>query len=292
MSDGRWPRRWLSFWHRRPLTAKRLVGNLCQNVRVLLAYYDESGDQGREKGSATYTLGGVLVDADDWPDLFDELLELRRSLRDQYRILLRHEVKSNYLIRGSGDLAGLNLSPSERRNVWEQHFEFLGQRSDRVRAYGVVIQKEKMLKWRNPREVSWEYALQRLHQTTRERQSVMIIHDEGDNAATRQLIRKARRLNTPRSAFGTGSLGNQPIRQIIDDAVPRNSAQSYFLQLADLVAYAAFRTVISPSANVAKVCPPDMWSSLQGARWSDANGLARAGLGRGDQPGVVVWPKS
>lgn len=259
---------------------------------VLFAYFDESGDSGQHKGSATYTLGGLLISADAWPDAFDKVLTFRRSLRKDYGILLSHEIKAHSLIRGGGDLKNLGLSPAQRKDVWVKHLELLHE-LDCVRAYAVVIQKERMQVWRDPRDVAWAFALQRLQQVTdAEKETVLIVHDEGDNAGVRGLVRKARRLNVPGSAFGVGNLGNRPIRRILDDAVPRNSKESFFVQMADLIAYSAFRTVIRPGSGAGLVCPQNMWSNLRDARWGDANRLARGAMGRSDQAGVVVWPKS
>lgn len=259
---------------------------------VLMAYFDESGDSGQERGSATYTLGGLLISAHEWPDAFDGVLRFRRRIRRDYGVLLNHEIKATSLIRGGGDLKDLRLAPGQRRAIWEEHLQLLHDLAC-VRAYAVVIHKERITRWRNPRDVAWEFALQRLQQVTAaEDEVVMILHDEGDDPAIRKLVRKARRLNVPGSAFGLGKLGNRPIRQILDDAVPRHSGQSFFIQMADLIAYTGYRTVIPPSKGPGQVCPSDMWGRLGNARWADANGLARTSMGRtGDEPGVVVWPK-
>lgn len=258
---------------------------------MLLAYFDESGDSGQHNGSVTYTLGGLVIQDSDWPDVFDAVLGFRRDLRSTHGILLSDEVKATSLIRGGGDLKRHHIDPPQRRAIWEKHFDFLST-VDAVRAYSVVINKTKLMRWRNPRDISWEFALQRLHHATQaENETVMIIHDEGDDLAVRQIIRKARRLNVPGSAFGLGNLGNQPIRRIIDDAVPRNSQHSFLIQFADLIAYAGFRTVIPPGRSAASVCSSAMWDRLGQARWEAANNLARGQMGRPDQPGVVVWPK-
>lgn len=260
---------------------------------MLLSYFDESGDQGRERGSATYTLGGVLLDAERWPEVFERVLDFRRSLRDRYGLLLRHEVKATYLIRGGGDLKDLGLSPDQRREIWEAHFRLLSTLATDVRVFGVVIAKERLRVWRNPRDLAWEFALQRLRSVTEgEDQTVMILHDEGDDLAIRQMIRKARRLSTPGSAFGSGYLGNMPLKRIVDDGIARNSSSSYLVQMADLVAYAAFRTVIPAGASgPARVCNWTTWELLDDARWADANRVARGDLARHDAVGVVVWPK-
>jgi hypothetical protein len=115
------------------------------------------------------------------------------------------------------------------------------------------------------------------------------MHDEGDTAAIRKLARKSRRAAIAGSRFGTGHL-NVPFNLLIDDPAPRNSAQSYFIQLADLCAYAAFRRIHPPPSHRGAVCPQQTWDELGTAIFGDVNALAR-GTGTGDPVGIVNWPR-
>lgn len=131
--------------------------------------------------------------------------------------------------------------------------------------------------------MAWVGLLQRLERTTsKENTGVLIVHDDGENAAVRRIVRKARRHLVAGSAFGTGTLMN-PLRRLIEDPVPRNSQESYFVQLADLVAYAGWRSHIPPSKGVAQVTGTDLWSQVGSATHSPVNALARRGA-----PGVVL----
>lgn len=97
----------------------------------------------------------------------------------------------------------------------------------------------------------------------------------------RQAMRKARRAGTAGSAFGTGTV-QVPARFFIDDPVPRRSDGSYFVQLADLVAYAAFRYVYPPGAKIAAVVPQKTWDEIGEARFLAVSALA------GGPPKMVV----
>ena len=55
--------------------------------------------------------------------------------------------------------------------------------------------------------------------------------------------------------------------QLLDDPVSRNSTQSYFVQLADLAAYAAFRRHYPPPARPVQIVPKMMWSELGKLFW-------------------------
>lgn len=253
-----------------------------------MAYIDESGDSGQFNGSNTYTLGCVLVRDSEWPDRFDQLLGFRRFLRSKFGILLRDEVKANYLLRGSGDLKRFGFGERIRHDIYRMHMRIAPKLG--LQVFAVVIDKKKVVMWRNPRDIAWGFLLQRLERlSTKSGEPIMVVHDEGDSLAIRGLARKARRANTPGSAFGVGRLV-LPARLIIDDPVPRNSSQSFFIQLADLSAYAAFRTVYAPAPKRSLICPSSMWGELGAARFADANSLATGILGRAAEPGVVVWP--
>lgn len=56
-----------------------------------------------------------------------------------------------------------------------------------------------------------------------------------------------------------------------------------FGQIADLVAYAAFRAVVPPGAAIATVCPQDMWDEIGGATHKAVSGLKPR-----SKPGIVV----
>lgn len=251
---------------------------------MLLAYVDESGNTGDADagGSLTYTLGCVLVDADLWPDAFDELLEFRRRAREKFGIRMRDEIKASYLLRNSGDLRRYGLGPDARRLIYRAELRVI-QRLP-ARAFGVVVDKRnKKLPPGGYFDLAWETLLQRLERTsTDERATFAVFHDEGEDDAIRKWVRRARRHLTSGSAFGPGGM-THPARRLIDDPVPRRSQQSYFIQLADLVAYAAFRAVIPPGAAIAQVCPQTMWDEI-----GPATHTAVASLRPRSRPGIVL----
>jgi hypothetical protein len=183
----------------------------------------------------------------------------------------------------------VGLGDQQRRAIYYQHLR-LASKID-LEVFAVVVQKEKINdRSRNPRDIAWEFLLQRLERTSSTRGTpIVLMHDEGDTAAIRKLARKSRRIATAGSRFGTGRL-NVPFSLLIDDPTPRDSAQSYFIQLADLCAYAAFRRVHPPPPRRGAVCPQQTWDELGTAIFGDANALARS-TGTGDPVGIVIWPR-
>jgi hypothetical protein len=251
---------------------------------MLLAYVDESGNTGPADsgGTVTYTLGCVLVEADLWPAAFDSLLEFRRRLRTTYGVPMRAEIKANYLLRNSGDLRSIALGPGARFLMYRAHMQMLERLP--ARAFAVVIDKRAAA--RPPGgyfDLAWETLMQRLERTsTKERATFVVIHDEGENDAIRKWARRARRYLTAGSAYGVGSF-RHTASLLVDDPVARRSHQSYFVQMADLVAYAAFRAVVAPSMAIARVCPQEMWDEI-----GTATHTAVASLVPRSRPGIVL----
>ena len=79
-------------------------------------------------------------------------------------------------------------------------------------------------------------------------------------------------------------LAQCPFEILLDDPVARDSSDNYFVQWADLVAYAAFRQVVT-----SPWVPQGLWDELGDARLDRANHLERQ-KGSKEPPGLIVWP--
>jgi hypothetical protein len=248
---------------------------------VFFAYVDESGNAGFP-GSRTYVLGCVLVEDHHWPDTFDRLIEFRRWLRDSFGVPVRLEIKANYLLQNTGPFASLSLSESARFAIYRQAMR-LQPKLD-LQTFAVLVDKSNLAAnhpGRTAPDVGWEYLLQRLERfTTRSNTYLHLSHDEGIGDQIRKWARKARRAGSAGSRYGAGVL-KRPFGRLIDDPVSRNSAQSYFVQLADLSAYAAFRRLYPPPARPRQIVPQGMWDELGDARFAPVN------MYSGGPPGIV-----
>jgi hypothetical protein len=231
------------------------------------AYIDESGDSGIG-GSRTYSLGCILIDADDWPDRFNRLIDFRRHLYSLFGLPVRAEIKANYLIRNSGPFRKLRLGEQARFAIYRQAMRLHPKLG--FKTFAILVNKANH-PTRTADALAWEYLLQRLERfTTYDNEVVLVVHDEGNALAVRKLARKSRRAGIAGSMFGTGYL-TRPFNRLLDDPVSRTSGQSYFVQLADLVAYAAFRRHYPPPARPVQIVPQMMWSELGSAAYGEVN---------------------
>lgn len=245
---------------------------------MYLCYMDESGDTGigPRSPTPTYTVAGVLVHETHWVALFEDLIRFRRHLRDAFGLLMRDEVKATQLIRGSGPWAELNVGEGARKRIYRSFMRFQGKTGG-VLTYAVVVDKSQRSSPDDVREHAGRYAFQRIERTMNARnERVLLIPDSGQYHWMRALAREMRRFSQVGSMLGGPSLARPLLRVLIDDPIERDSRQSYFIQLADLNAYAAYRDTIPVSGF-----PRRMWQELGPAI------LWQANMYSGGTPGIV-----
>jgi hypothetical protein len=236
---------------------------------VYLAYMDESGDPGPSSAVPTYTVGLVFVHARDWVTEFERLLTFRRYLRRVFGLKLRVEVKGSELAKGTGPWVSLALRNRTRKRIYRS-FMRLQNRGGVIKSCAIVIDKSdsRTNTTDTARERAWRYTLQRVeHFATDNNETVMLVPDSGQYHWIRGLAREMRRFSFVGSAIYPGTTLRRDLLQIlIDDPVDRNSEESFFIQLADLNAYAAYRNRRPDPAF-----PVGLWNELGGAILREAN---------------------
>lgn len=249
------------------------------------AYVDESGNV--SGASMTFTLGCVLVEGNAWPETFDKLLAYRRWLRQRFGVPVRAELRASNILRNTGDFEALALPEKMRHDIYRQTMRLHHKLG--LSTFAIVIRKRELAAARselNARDVAWDYLFQRLRNVTEAQpigaRTILLAHDEGEAVTIRKLARRARRAGTAGSMFGTGML-RVPFTKLIDDPVPKQSAHSFFIQLADLAAYAAFRRLYPPPPRLVPIVDETTWDELGPAR------RALVTYSR-DPVGIVHWP--
>lgn len=242
---------------------------------VEFAYVDETGNTGSvgRGASRTYTLGCVLVPADGWTSRLQVLTAMRRDIKKTYDIRLRDELKAYYLVRSRGPLKDSGFGDGQLRDIYHRSLSAVTRVSAGV--FAVVIDKLRRMN-RDPFDAAWERLVRQLMvRSTSLDRSIVLVHDQGDNDRIRRMHRRCRQSTAIDGTVCPGLL--------VEDPVPRRSELSYFVQAADLVAYAAFRRIQPPGKSSGLVCDANMWEVLK-AIW-----LTEVSQSRSD--GILVWPE-
>lgn len=250
---------------------------------MYLAYFDESGDSGiANSPTRFFVLSALLIHERDWLGGLDQLVEMRRAIKQKHGISTRPELKSTEIRRGRGPLLSLRWSPVQRAEFFAQLMRSLQRRLAAAHIFAVAIDKVPCAaRGRDPRATAWEFALQRLDRFARDfDERVCVFPDEGHALLIKRLIRRMRRFHTVPKRWGNGTF-SIPTARIIEDPNDRQSHDSYFIQAADWAAFAAHRSVyVDPRDGT----NPGLWDLLGPRRLLPVNRVT------GGPPGIVRWP--
>lgn len=249
-----------------------------------LAYFDESGDSGLVNSPTRFfVLSCVLVPEGQWLSSLDEIVTLRRWLRQKRNIPSRPEIKATDIRKGRGVFLPLRFSLSRRMRLYQSLMRFQNRRLPGLRAFAIAINKSEAAKaGREPREAAWTFAMQRVDRFCQAADSRAILFpDEGHAFFIRKRLRRMRRFHTVPGLYG-GTL-QIPTQRLLEDPNDRRSHDSYFIQLADWNAFAAHRSMyVDPLPGV----PTTLWDELGPQRLLEVN------RNTGGPPGIVVWPRT
>lgn len=247
---------------------------------MYFAYFDESGDTGVDSSpTGTFSLSCILLNDKDWLSALDQTIAFRRYLYKNFRISPRHELKASWLIHNKGDIRKASLGFAARMEAYRAALRFQ-RKMGLFRVFTIVVVKTRInQRPTDVREIAWRYAIQRLERFgTSSKDNIHVVPDEGHGEFIKKKIRGMRRFHYVPSRFGEGTL-ERKAENIVEDSSDRRSNESFFIQFADLNAYAAFRRVF-PGQNFRE----DIWNELGGTCITEVNRYS------GGPQGIVVWP--
>lgn len=256
---------------------------------MFLCYFDESGDGGApapwgNSSTKAFALGCLIVKDTVWLAALDDFIGYRRFLRESFGIQPRIEVKAATLAHNSGPIRKLRIGDLVRQRIYRQSMKLptkLGN-GQGIHTFGVVVDKAAMNErgdTENPQRAAWERAIERLERfSVYNKDFCLVVPDDGTIPIIQSIVREKRRFSYVGSHYGTSALP-RPASLVIEDPVPRNSRDSFFIQQADLIAYAAYHAVF-PSSGFGAA---DYWDELAETRVAAVNKYS------GGPTGIVVW---
>lgn len=259
--------------------------------KVYICYFDESGFKGqphpKQKHANWFVLNCIMIEESDWATVLDALVQLRRQLRDDFGVLPRVELKGRHFRSGLGAFSGLNTSRKTRMEIYKSIMNY--QSTLPIHTFSIAVRKRGALDmgWNDPMYCAWNFALNRLHiRYSNIDEWCSIYPDDGHAELIRRCIRSMRRHNVVPKRYGPGTFRLRTER-ILEDPSNRKSTDSYFVQLADINAYASHRSkYVEPISKM----NADIWDELA-TEFDDVRVLEiNKNDGKGRPPGIKIYP--
>ena len=217
---------------------------------MYIIYADESGDSGSAPGGTPFfAISGIIVHESNWNEIFQRFLDLRRNLSMRYQVPQRIPFHATNIINGHKEYhhSQFGLTEQQRFDFYRDILEFLAQLPE-IRILNIFIRKDHITKPVDIFEWGWQLFIQRFHNFIdrgghigRTDEFGLLFTDRTHDDHLRRLMRRMRAFNYVPSQYPGSSARRVLVTRILDDPIPRASQHSYFVQMADLVAFALVR---------------------------------------------------
>lgn len=214
-----------------------------------LLYLDESGDNGLAEGSSKYyILAGISFDDYNWKENFWKIIDFRKRITQKYGIMFE-ELKGSELFTHRGYFFNSPLTSEEQEQIYNQaidlisdefHSKFFVIAKSKESFKGKFIQDKNLGKvfnqeiWTEYLAMFEEYLIKK-SETTKQPQTGLIYFDSNQEKFVRKMTRQFSKKFDQQALFpGTG---------IVEDVIFRDSKASYFIQMADILAFSINRII-------------------------------------------------
>lgn len=208
-----------------------------ESYSMHISYFDESGDDGYPKTSSPlFVLSSIYTHHLNWKTNYELIRQFRRELAKSHGFLFDLELHTREFLTDKDPYRNLGYDPDVKKEILFLFCELFSKLNCRC-VYVVIDKKAIGNRDYNVLEKAFTYSIQRIENDLKQDGSrFMIITDEGRAGKMRKTARKVQRINFIPSQFSNQSYRKE-IQHLIEDPLPKNSKESYFIQFADLVAY-------------------------------------------------------
>lgn len=205
-------------------------------MKTYLAYFDETGDDGITTASSDhFILTSIYMPAESWQDNFDKIRELRKELKERYGFHVSEEMHTKHFLTDKNPYRKYNWSKEEKQKIIIGFTLMIGSLD--LKIINVIIDKTKIIREDYPvLENALKYNIQRIENDSNGEWNYLIITDKGRIAPMRKTARAIRVYNPIQSQYSYG-YRNQPIKNLIEDIMEKDSSESYFIQICDFISF-------------------------------------------------------
>lgn len=279
-------------------------------MSVRFFYIDESFD------AKKFCLSAIAIRHTEWRECFERVRGHRELLKKDHGIFLRKEIHAQEFVSGRGRIADRVIGKHARSRIFEGLLSLVaqlpnvfvinicldvpGRKNVQLDAWDRLVNRmERALLGFEQAEMplrrkliaslptdypendrgKLEYRLNLF------RARAVVVADQGREHEITRALRKMGVYNPIPSRIGAWDDGsrtkNVPVQRIIEDPVFKLSHQSYFIQLADAVAYALLKRESTPTPHVKRYGIDRMFErALAGVCWKKASQLDPLGIAR------------
>jgi hypothetical protein len=246
---------------------------------VRFFYVDESYDKDK------YCLSAISLRHSDWKECFEKVRQHRVNLKNDHGVFLSKEIHARDLVAGRGKLSPNPIGKWQRSRIFHDLLQLVASLPN-VLVFNVCLDTPN---YPDPQMTAWDRLLNRIERTMLEQENrelplrrelceaafnglaveqyekiearlniyrarAVVIADEGRETEITKALRKMHVHNYIPSQFGGwpgGKLAkNITTDRIIEDPVFKRSDRSYFIQLADCVAFALLKREVTPTPKI------------------------------------------
>nr|MBQ4454261.1 DUF3800 domain-containing protein [Clostridia bacterium] len=201
-----------------------------------LVYFDETGDDGVTTASSEFfVLTSLYMSASKWQENYEKIRKCRRELKNNYGFHISEEFHTKHLLTDKGLYRDHGWSTDQRREIIVAMAKCIADLN--IKVINVIIDKTRFVDQNyHVLENALKYNIQRIENDSHGEWNYIIITDKGRVAPMRSTAKAIRAYNPIPSQFSPGYI-NQPINNLIEDILEKDSEESYFIQACDFISY-------------------------------------------------------
>jgi hypothetical protein len=234
-------------------------------------YVDESGDSGMVNSPTRYfVLTGIVIHELRWNEYLNRLIDFRKRMRSAFGLLLREEIHAARMLNKPGEM--VRIKRNDRLSIIKHLVDELAA-MQHLSIINIVVDKKGKPNDYDVLENAWRALLQRYSNTMSHHNFPgpansddygLILPDMSEVKKITEIIRKMRRYNPIPNQIGYGGgYRNILITNFVEDPYFKDSSKSYFIQAADVAAFALYQR-LSPSTYVKKKSGQNFFTRLGG----------------------------
>jgi hypothetical protein len=205
---------------------------------MYLCYYDESGDDGFPTfASPFFIFTAIYLHHLNWKELYQIIHDFRKGITKDYGLPVKIEMHTKNFLLAKNPFKQYAYSVQDRLEIISKFCRLIAKLNVKVINTCIVKPRIKKQDYK-VLDKALTYSVQRIENDLRSNadERFMIITDPGRVGKMRKTTRRIQKINFIPSKFNPIPY-RQEIAMLIEDPLPKDSNQSYYIQLSDLISY-------------------------------------------------------